>query len=97
MNDIAIIEIIINNEPSDWHYPVRQSLGAVLLSAEKYVMAEQIYKQDLITFPDNGWSLYGLMKALEMKDKNIQAEIVEKRFNKSWQWADIKLDASPVL
>lgn len=47
-------------EPPPWYYPTRQSLGAVLLEAEKPAEAEAVYRKDLTVNPDNGWSLFGL-------------------------------------
>lgn len=85
------------NEPSDWHYPIRQSLGAILLESGDFAGAERIYLEDLETFPENGWSLYGLQKALEGQDKRIEAENVKLRFERAWQWADIILYSSRVI
>lgn len=97
-NKAVVLETRLNyNEPSDWHYPVRQSLGAVLLDAGKFKLAEDVYKQDLETFPENGWSLYGLHRALLKQGNLSDATLVEKRFHKAWEWADIELKASRVF
>lgn len=85
------------NEPSDWHYPIRQSLGAIYLEAGEFDKAEQVYKEDLLTFPENGWSLYGLHQSLDKQGKHTEAESVRVRFEKAWQYADIDLNASRVL
>jgi len=81
-------------EPPDWHYSVRQSLGAVLLEAGRPLEAEVVYWDDLRKNPENGWSLYGLMKALEAQGKTEQAEAIGKRFEKAWSRSDVKLTAS---
>jgi len=81
-------------EPPKWYYPVRQSLGAALLKAGRNAEAEQIYRDDLKRFPENGWSLYGLAAALRAQGKSAQAAAVEKRFAKAWADADVKLTAS---
>lgn len=94
---IALETSLNYNEPSDWHYPVRQSLGAVLLDAKQYSAAEQVYLADLAVFPKNGWSLYGLQQALLGQGKKQKAKAIGKQFKKSWQWADIALNASRVL
>src|SRR5207244_6672845 len=44
-------------EPPPWYFPVRQTLGAVLLHAGRAREAEQVYREDLARNPDNGWSL----------------------------------------
>jgi tetratricopeptide (TPR) repeat protein len=82
------------NEPADWYYPVRQSLGAVLLAAGRPAEAETVYWQDLKQNPENGWSLFGLAKSLRKQGKNDQAMEIEKRFQKSWSRADVTLVAS---
>ncbi len=85
---------LIYNEPPDWHVPVRQSLGAVLLAAGRSAEAEAIYWQDLAQNRENGWSLFGLMQSLRAQGKDEQAVAVEKRFIKAWQGADVSLTAS---
>ena len=81
-------------EPPDWFFPVRHSLGAVLIEANRPAEAEQVYRDDLATFPENGWSLWGLKKSLEMQGKQGEAEQLESRFENAWAWADIELMAS---
>ena len=79
------------NEPSDWHPPVRQSLGAILLKAGKSKEAEQVYREDLKRNPENGWSLFGLMTSLRAQNKMDEANRVELRFKKAWAYADFDL------
>jgi len=88
---------LIYNEPPDWHVPVRQSLGAVLLNAGRAAEAEAIYWQDLERNRENGWSLFGLMQSLSAQGKEDQAAAVEKRFRKAWQRADVSLTASRIM
>ena len=81
-------------EPPDWHYPMRQSLGAVLLEAGRPVEAEAVYWDDLRRNRENGWSLFGLIKALEAQGKKDEVAAIQKRFDKAWSAADVKLTAS---
>jgi tetratricopeptide (TPR) repeat protein len=81
-------------EPPDWHYPVRHSLGAVLLQAGRPSEAEVVYWQDLRRNPENGWALFGLAKSLQAQGKSDEAGDVEKRFEKAWARADVKLTSS---
>lgn len=98
LKDAAQFEDDLNyNEPSDWHSPIRQTLGAVLLSAGKYSEAEKYYKEDLETFPKNGWSLYGLYKSYQFQNKEEESVAAYAKFNESWKWADIKIKASRIL
>ncbi len=94
---VRLQDALIYTEPDDWHYPVRHSLGAVLLDAGRPREAEAIYWEDLQTRPENGWSLFGLMQALQAQGKSEQAALVEKRFRKAWASADVKLTSSRII
>lgn len=85
------------NEPPDWFFPVKHSLGAVLLEAGKPREAEQVYRNDLKKFPDNGWSLKGLQQSLIEQNKASEAAQIQKRFDEAWKYADIELDASRIM
>ncbi|MFW6054280.1 MAG: tetratricopeptide repeat protein [Thermodesulfobacteriota bacterium] len=82
------------DEPPSWHYPVRQSLGAVLLQAGQPQRAEAVYRRNLAEFPDNGWSLFGLLKALRQQGEVDEARDVERRFREAWRHADVVLTES---
>jgi tetratricopeptide (TPR) repeat protein len=81
-------------EPPPWYFPVRQSLGAVLLQGGRAAEAEEAYREDLRRNPDNGWSLYGLAQALRAQDKGAEASVIEVRFQRAWSRADVALKAS---
>jgi hypothetical protein len=81
-------------EPPDWYYPIRHSLGVVLLRAGKAADAEQIYREDLVRFPENGWALYGLGQSLRAQGKAAEADKVAARLTLAWAKADITLKAS---
>jgi tetratricopeptide (TPR) repeat protein len=85
------------NEPPDWFFSVRHHLGAVLIDAGKFQEAIQVYKKDLEIYPENGWALKGLMNAYgKLGDRNKYEEI-KSRFEKSWQYSDIKISSSRIL
>jgi tetratricopeptide (TPR) repeat protein len=79
-------------ESPPWYYPVRQSLGAVLLAADRAADAEKVYYEDLQRNPENGWSLYGLAESF--RAQKTAASDVEQRFQKAWERADVTLTAS---
>ena len=81
-------------EPPPWYFPVRQSLGAVLLQAGRPGEAEQVYREDLRRNPGNGWSLYGLAASLRAQGKTAEAAQVDESFRKAWAQADVTLTAS---
>jgi len=91
---VLLEDNLIYNEPPDWHVPVRQSLGAVLLEAGRAPEAEAVYWQDLSLNRENGWSLFGLMQSLRAQGKEAQAALIETRFQKAWNQADVTLTAS---
>jgi tetratricopeptide (TPR) repeat protein len=81
-------------EPPQWFYPVRATLGAVLLKAGKPAEAETVYREDLRRFPENGWSLFGLEASLRAQGKTADADAVRSRRQQAWATADIELTAS---
>ncbi len=81
-------------EPADWHYPARQSLGAVLLKAGRAAEAEVVYWEDLRRNPENGWSLFGLMQSLRAQGRTDEAAAIEQRFKRAWAQADVELTSS---
>jgi tetratricopeptide (TPR) repeat protein len=91
---VAIQDAQRYNEPATWHYPVRQSLGAVLLAAGRSAEAEAVYREDLRRNRENGWSLFGLAKSLEDQQKTDEAQAVTARFRRAWARADVTLSSS---
>ena len=81
-------------EPSAWHIPPRQNLGAVLMDLERYGESEAVYREDLKRLRQNGWSLYGLYQSLNAQGKTAEAESVMKEFKEIWQYADIDIERS---
>jgi tetratricopeptide (TPR) repeat protein len=85
---------LVYTEPTEWHFPPRQALGAVLLAAGRAPEAETVYWEDLRRNPANGWSLYGAWQALLAQGKKDQAAVAEARFKQAWSRADVTLTAS---
>lgn len=93
---IAIEDQLNYTEPPDWFFSVRHHLGPILLKAGKYAAAETVYREDLKTFPRNGWALNGLLESLRKQNKVEEAKVVETQLEEAWQYADVKLSASKV-
>jgi tetratricopeptide (TPR) repeat protein len=91
---VEIEDGLTYNEPSAWHIPPRQNLGAVLMEAKKYNAAETIYKEDLEILRQNGWSLMGLYNCLKAQNKMDEAAKIKQEFDKAWKDADIKINTS---
>jgi Flp pilus assembly protein TadD len=88
---VRLEDALVYTEPAEWHYPPRQALAAVLLQAGRASEAETVYWADLKKNRNNGWSLYGLMKALQAQGKTADAGLVEARFKKAWERSDITI------
>jgi tetratricopeptide (TPR) repeat protein len=91
---VRLEDALVYTEPSEWHYPPRLALGAVLLAAGRAAEAETVYWEDLKRNRDNGWSLFGLLQALRAQNKTDRAAVVETRYKKAWERADVTLPAS---
>ena len=85
---------LVYTEPSEWHYPPRHALGAVLLEAGRPAEAETVYWEDLRRNAENGWALLGLVQALRAQNKTGDAALAEARLKKAWARADVKPPAS---
>ena len=81
-------------EPKDWYLPPRQVLGAILLKAGKPTEAEQVYREDLLVHPQNGWSLFGLVQSLDAQGKVDESRVAQQEFANSWADADVTLTSS---
>ena len=87
-------DALVYQEPQDWHAPVRQDLGNVLLAAGRPAEAEVAFWEDLKRNPENGWSLKGLALSLAQQRRTEEAAAVEQQLAKAWQHADVQLVAS---
>ena len=85
---------LVYGEPPEWSVPVRHELGAALLAAGRPEAAEAVYREDLDRFRRNGWSLYGLAKALEAQGRDEEAKHAMDEFRSAWRNADVELSAS---
>jgi len=85
---------LVYTEPSEFHYPPRHALGAVLLQAGRPAEAETVYWADLRRNRENGWALFGLLQALRAQGKTADAALTEARFKTAWARADVALPAS---
>jgi tetratricopeptide (TPR) repeat protein len=93
---IEIEDKLMYQEPPDWFFSVRHTLGHILVKAQRFAEAEKIYREDLEVFPENGWALIGLYNSLKGQQKHTEAEAVKKRFDAAWQWADISIQSSRI-
>jgi hypothetical protein len=82
---VAVQDTLKYDEPQDWFFPVRESLGGVLLMSGDAKGAEQVFRDDLSRNLRNPRSLFGLHRALKAQDRNSDAWFVEQEFRKAWK------------
>jgi tetratricopeptide (TPR) repeat protein len=82
---VAIQDKLNYGEPPDWFYPVRESLGGVLLMSGDSAGAEKVFREDLDRNPRNPRSLWGLHEALLQQKRDYDAGFVQKQFETSWK------------
>jgi tetratricopeptide (TPR) repeat protein len=74
-------------EPPDWCFPARHELGAALLKADRAADAERVYRDDLIRWPENRFSLEGLRTALMAQGRVKEADALGARLQRAGQHA----------
>jgi len=82
---VAVQDTLKYDEPPDWFFPVRESLGGVLLLSGDAKGAEQVFRDDLVKNPRNPRSLFGLNRALREQGRDSDAWFVEKQFRDAWK------------
>lgn len=88
---VAAQDKLLYDEPADWYYPVRESLGGMLLQAGDAKGAEQVFRDDLDRNPRNPRSLFGLVEALTRQGRLYDASWVNQQFERAWQGSDLTL------
>jgi tetratricopeptide (TPR) repeat protein len=88
---VATQDQLLYDEPADWYYPVRETLGGMLLQTGDAKGAEQTFREDLNRNPRNPRSLFGLEQALRRQNRDYDASWVKQQFDSAWQGADVEL------
>jgi tetratricopeptide (TPR) repeat protein len=88
---VAAWDALNYNEPPDWYYPARESLGAALLLDGDAAAAEKVFREDLKENPRNARSLFGLMESLKAQGNHDAATFVEAEFKAAWKNAEVRL------
>jgi tetratricopeptide (TPR) repeat protein len=88
---IRLEDDLTYDEPAGWYLPLRQPLGELLLEAGKPKEAERAYREDLVRFPNNGWSFHGLELSLRAQHRTSEADDVARQFHRIWAKADVTI------
>ena len=91
---VAAEDALDYNEPPDWFYPTRESLGAALMRNTSFEDAERVFRADLERNPKNGRSLFGLWQSLVAQGRTAAAARAERDFKTAWAHADSQLKLS---
>ncbi len=96
---VALEDTLTYMEPPDWPIPVRQLQGAALLSLGRAAEAEAAFRADLKKFPNNGWSLSGLLASRIKQGRGRDGEVgaLTMQLTQAWQKADVKVEAGRVV
>ena len=87
---VAAEDALDYDEPADWFYPTRETLGAALLRDKQYAEAEKVFRADLARNKNNPRSLYGLSRALKAQKKDASSQTAQ--FGKLWRGTTIKIE-----
>jgi len=89
---VAIQDTLPYMEPPYWYFPVRQTLGAVLLLKGDAQRARDAFRESLSKTPNNAWSLYGLKTTFEKQGMAAEAREAEKYLSRAWSGDRKRLD-----
>jgi len=89
---VALQDKLPYSEPPHWYYPVRQSLGAVLVRLGKLDDAEEVFRASLVRAPNNGWALYGLTEVYRKNGRRDALAEVTRRLDRAWAGDRGRLD-----
>lgn len=82
------------DEPEPLNFSAGDWLGDAYLEAGRYADAERVYRISLDQHPNNGWSYFGLEKALRAQGKIAEADAAKADFDRVWARADIIIQSS---
>jgi len=75
-------------EPPPWFYPVRESLGAILLRSGASAESEGVFRECLRRTPNDPRALLGLSAALRAQGRKAEASAEKARFEAAWKFSD---------
>ena len=93
---VALEDGLNFQEPPDWFFSVRHTLGAVQIEAGDYADAVKTFEEDLKVLPKNGWAQHGLRLAYQnLNDREMENQLDED-LARSWATADVEITTSRI-
>ena len=89
---VELDDALVYDEPEPLPFAARHWLGAFLIELGRHAEAEQVYRDEIVDHPHNGWSLLGLKTAVEAQGRTDAA--VDADFEASWARSDTWIKAS---
>lgn len=89
---VVLYDALPYMEPPYWPYPVKQTLGALLVLRGDHERARGVLGEALARTPNNAWALYGLREAYARDGKSREARAVDKRLSGLWMGKRADLD-----
>ena len=86
---VEVQDALAYNEPPDWYYTLRESLGYALLAQKRYTEAEQVFREDLAGNRLSGRSLNGLKLSLENQPGKQVPALLEEQLQTAWRNATV--------
>ena len=78
------------DEPADFFYPVRETLGPALLRMGQPAEAEKVFRADLERNPNNPRSLFGLAEARKAQKKSASTQMAQ--FRRTWKGGALRIE-----
>lgn len=88
---VAAYDLVGYDEPADFYYPVRETLGFALLRSNRHAEALAVFKEEAKRHPNSGRALFGLARSYMMNGPMLEADRTEKLLKQAWKYADTPL------
>jgi tetratricopeptide (TPR) repeat protein len=79
------------DEPADFYFPVRESLGFALLRANQHADAVACFEEEVKRHPNSGRALFGLARAYLLNGPMAGADAADEAFKIAWKKSDTQL------
>lgn len=91
---VAREQTLTYDEPEPLPFTSYDFLGAALLDMGRAAEAAEVYRTALLSRPNNGWSLFGLERALRSAGRVTDANAARARFQRAWVRSAVRLQSS---